>query len=55
MELAALHSYHARLDSLVALYQALGGGWDPAQLKLPDDAPAEKKGDAPTVVPATAK
>ena len=55
VELAALHSYHARLDSLVALYQALGGGWDPAQLKLPEDAPPEKSGDTPTVVPAAAK
>ncbi len=52
VDLAALHSYRAQLDSLVGLYQALGGGWDPRQLTLPDDAPAEKKGDAPVIAPA---
>lgn len=55
VELAGARSYRARLDSLVALYQALGGGWDPAQLAVPADAPAEKSGDRPVVEPAAAK
>ena len=52
VELAAARSYRDRLDSMVALYQALGGGWDPAALTLPADAPDEKPGDAPATVPA---
>ncbi len=55
LELAGARSYRARLDSLVALYQALGGGWDPAQLAVPADAPAEKSGDRPVLVPSAAK
>ena len=55
LELAAARSYRDRLDSLVALYQALGGGWDPANLVVPNDAPAEKEGDAPVVAPAAAR
>ena len=55
LELAGARSYRARLDSLVALYQALGGGWDPAQLAVPADAPAEKSGDTPVVIPSAAK
>ena len=54
VELAAARSYRERLDSMVALYQALGGGWDPAKLAMPADAPADKQGDAPTIAPAAA-
>ncbi|HWY24172.1 MAG TPA: TolC family protein, partial [Nevskia sp.] len=52
VDLAAVRSYRAQLDSLVGLYQALGGGWDPRQLTLPEDAPKEKQGDAPVIAPA---
>ena len=43
----AVRIYRQRLDSLLALYQALGGGWSPADLPVPADAPKEPKGSAP--------
>ena len=55
LELAALRNYRAQLDSLVALYQALGGGWDPSMLTVPADAPKEKDGDRPSLSPAAGK
>lgn len=55
LELAALRNYRAQLDSLVALYQALGGGWDPSMLTVPADAPQEKDGDRPTLSPVAGK
>lgn len=35
IELLALDSYRAQLDSLLALFQALGGGWRPAEESNP--------------------
>lgn len=46
LEYAAVRSYRDHLDSMVSLYQALGGGWTPAKLPLPTDAPAGKQSDS---------
>jgi NodT family efflux transporter outer membrane factor (OMF) lipoprotein len=43
----AVRIYRQRLDSLLVLYQAMGGGWSASDLPLPADAPAEPKGSAP--------
>jgi multidrug efflux system outer membrane protein len=51
LELASARNYRQTLDSLLALYEALGGGWDPEQLALPKDAPADHQGDLPAAVP----
>ena len=42
----AVAVYRLRLDSLLGLFQALGGGWSAGDLPLPADAPAEPEGSA---------
>lgn len=47
LQAGAVRVYRQRLDSLLALFQALGGGWSPSDLPVPADAPAEPSGSAP--------
>jgi outer membrane protein, multidrug efflux system len=47
LQASMVRAYRQRLDSLLALFQALGGGWAPSDLPVPADAPAEPKGSAP--------
>ena len=39
----ALHNHRDRLDSLVALYQAMGGGWSVQDLPMPTEYSANKQ------------
>ena len=51
LELGAVRSYRQHLDCLLALYQALGGGWEPGELVLPQDAPGDTPNDQPAELP----